>query len=469
MRYASLAGVGCTALLLAACQTTSENALETANPKSPPARTITGFSESLTCMDNLFLQQGIKGITMTAQDIPDLTLKTPTGTKDMLISALSRMSTRSGAVRFVAYGSDLSDIVDLQNAHKSTSSFTVPDYFLRGSISQLDEGVQNDQAGGGISLGMVNFGGSVGKVVSVVSVDMNMGCVKDLQMVPGLTSSNSVAVVSKGASAEFGAVINATSLTPGSINMNLSSDRNEGVHQSVRTLIELGAIELMGKMTGVPYKTCLPQPLPPKTAKGAAPPPVAPVSYAPTPPLRLCEDAATAVTTAAADNGPATMAAAGPAQGEPAAAQQPAMPELGLDLRTDRGVAPVYNVGESVVLTATPSETSYLACYYQEGQGDMVKLFPNPFDRASVVQAGQPLVIPGPNSLFSIKAETSGSEDRFLCVATTADLDDRLPLELVESEMAPIPVNGLEDIAGVYEEAGAGEPMAAQLLTVRVR
>src|ERR1700740_1705018 len=75
-------------------------------PETAPVRTVTNFTASLTCMDNLFLMYGVRDLVVISEDLQDTTKKVSAGTKDMLISSVSNMTKRSKAVRLIAYGSD---------------------------------------------------------------------------------------------------------------------------------------------------------------------------------------------------------------------------------------------------------------------------------------------------------------------------------------------------------------------------
>ncbi len=466
------AAIACACLAVAGCQTTqptTKSALKTATPKSPPARTITGFSDALSCMDDLFAKHNVNGLTVTAQDIPDQTQRTASGTKDMLISALSRMSARSGAFKFVAYGSDLSDIVDLQGAHKGSSSFVTPDFFLRGSISQLDEGVQQKSGGAGINTPVFNLGAQASQLVSVVGVDMNMGCVKNLQIIPGLTSSNSVAVVRQGAGANVGGVLNAQSISPIGINLDFSVDQNEGTHQAVRTLIELGSIELMGKLTGVPYKSCLSA-----EAKAA----LQSVSVPAMLPCNVASNGGSSANVAAAQPEPAPQPVAAPAQPaaapvQPPADTQPAAQAAAQDttqaapqaadtaasdfvLTSDRGDNPSYKLGESITLRLQSAQDTYMHCFYQQANNTVVKVFPNRFRQSAVIRGGDIVAIPDGQMPFRLKFDQPSSREAFSCIASSTDLSERLPLEIVERDLEPIPVNSLDDITAVFDEVTEG-------------
>ena len=93
---------------------------------------------------------------------------------------------------------------------------------------------------------------STDQVASVVSVDMNIGNVFTRQMIPGVSARNSIVVRRTGKSADAGATIDKLGL-----NFNLSFNRSEGMHAAVRTLVELSTIEVLGKLTQVPYWRCL--------------------------------------------------------------------------------------------------------------------------------------------------------------------------------------------------------------------
>ena len=89
--------------LLAACQTRPETAYDVAHPRTAAVRNIGNFNEALRCMDDMFLAQGKQDIYITTAGIPDATGLIAAGTKEMFITAVSRMSAKSNAFRFVDY------------------------------------------------------------------------------------------------------------------------------------------------------------------------------------------------------------------------------------------------------------------------------------------------------------------------------------------------------------------------------
>ncbi len=76
-----------------------------------------------------------------------------------------------------------------------------------------------------------------------------------MSIVAGVGARNTVAVASRTQSGQAGAVIKSAGIT---FRMNLN--KSDGPHQAVRTLVELAVVEIVGKMTGLPYWSCLDDP-----------------------------------------------------------------------------------------------------------------------------------------------------------------------------------------------------------------
>ena len=81
-----------------------------AAPKTPAIKTITNFTQSLRCMDELLYAYGKQGIAITSTGIPDETGKVKTGTKEMLITAVSKMTVKSNAFDFIDFHSGADDL-----------------------------------------------------------------------------------------------------------------------------------------------------------------------------------------------------------------------------------------------------------------------------------------------------------------------------------------------------------------------
>lgn len=201
-------------------------------PKALPVRNFTSFSTSLQCMDNLLAQFGVRDIVITSAGLPDATGEISTGTKDMLISAISAMSVRSGAFRFVDFDQQQVDVHSLQNLVGFTDDFRVPNYYIRGAITQLDEGVIADSGGASIAGSAFSLGFNADQTVSVVSLDMNIGNLVTRQIQPGMSSHNSISVTRTSKAGDAGGRISSYGLF-----FNISLNRAEGMHAAVRSLV----------------------------------------------------------------------------------------------------------------------------------------------------------------------------------------------------------------------------------------
>ncbi len=248
MLVAALLSVsGCTKFLL------GEESLDI-NPIEEPVVNITGFTQSLECMDELLLHYDVPMMVLTAQDIPNMAgEQSLAGTKDMLITSLSKMGERSGKIRFVSYGTDLKDILLVHRTHEMKDSFQAPDFFIRGSITQHDKGIIANRIGGALRHDDWNAALAAGHSLSYVSLDLNMGLVSNLQMLPGISSNNILALTDRGFGNEFGGSIESAGLY-----FDFGVDRRDGIGQALRNLVDLGTIEMVGKLSGVPYLSCLP-------------------------------------------------------------------------------------------------------------------------------------------------------------------------------------------------------------------
>ncbi|WP_154724358.1 hypothetical protein [Thiothrix nivea] len=223
-------------------------------PVGAPYKSITSFSSSLRCMDNIMLAKGIRNIPVMVEDVDDKTDEVKMGVRDMLVSAISEMTYRSHGIRLILYGKDTGNLVSfLKAANNNTAYEQLPLYDIQGSISQFDKGVVSTDASVGLFArrdGGMGF--SRGSSLSVVALDLNVLNTSDMSVVPGVSSKNSVAIFQKGNSLDADASINKFG-----VYFDINLNRNEGQAQAVRSLVELAAVEIIGKLVRVPYEQCL--------------------------------------------------------------------------------------------------------------------------------------------------------------------------------------------------------------------
>jgi hypothetical protein len=224
-----------------------------AGPSTPPVKTITNFSDGLRCMDNLQIQFGVRDIVILVEDLEDRTTKVNAGTKDMLISAVSAMTRRSRGIKLIAFGNDSGNLVAfLAQAGSQTPYNVLPQYDIRGSVSQLDSSVVRRQED--FAIAATDFGGGPSRSTSgsVLGLDLSVLSTEDMSVIPGVVSSNSVIVFKSGAGLDAEATIEKSGFF-----YSFFVSKNEGTVQALRNLIELASIELMGKLVRIPYWQCL--------------------------------------------------------------------------------------------------------------------------------------------------------------------------------------------------------------------
>lgn len=227
-----------------------------------PTRNLTGFTQGLRCMDAMFEARQVEPVYVTSAPIPDYTENRGAagyGARDMLISALSEMTKQSAAIRFVAFDRSTPDIVALQNSHPQKKNLRIPDFFIRGAVTQINTSPYSKQRGGSLSIGEVsediNGGGATtsGSIsLATVSLDMAMGLVSSYQLLPGVFSANTFSVGKTGISDEL-----SISLSKVGGVYRASENESKALSEGLRALVEVGAIELFGKLYGVPYWECL--------------------------------------------------------------------------------------------------------------------------------------------------------------------------------------------------------------------
>ena len=246
---------------LAACATVADynkDVVKRANdsgkgPQEAPALNATGFAPALRCMDITFLNYGVRNLTVLIEDVPDSTKKVNASGKDMIISAMSQMTRRSRAVNLMAFSINdqtLGAVIGLGTRNKLVE--TPPDFTIRGSVSQFDENVVRKQGDAGLGIGSFSAGYAKQGTASVLALDLSVINTNTLNLVAGVTSKNSVLVLKSGTGAD--GEVNTRKF---GLNFSFVLSQSEGTAQALRTLSELASIELIGKLTKIPYWTCL--------------------------------------------------------------------------------------------------------------------------------------------------------------------------------------------------------------------
>ena len=475
-------------------------------PESAPYRSITNFSTALRCMDNLFLDYGIRDVSVIVEDIVDQTKKVNAGSKDMLISAVSDMTKRSRAIKLVAYGQDAGNLIGFLNqAGRKNAYAVIPQYDIKGSITQFDENVIRKQTDAGIGLdSYLNIGTARTAAASIVGMDLTILSSEDLAVVPGVTSRNSVILFKEGKGFDADATIKKFG-----INFNMSLSKAEGQSQALRNLVELASIELFGKLTKTPYWICLGSDAASEPVKEEVSDWFASMFSNPT---ELVSYFQQQMRVRGYYRGPidgeantelkdaiATYRAANNMSAEPkinlelfaaylntnhrqkvALAQVPAKPvptvtkpqptERGMVLQPASKNAPEAlqlaltssnagrkaKPGEAISLTITPNQAAHVYCYVQDETQKIMRFYPNRFRKDTFVSPSAPLKIPG-DMRFQLVANDKGVKETVACFAAEHDVGNEIPRNLLGTDFEALQVRSMDEVRDAFANVAKRE------------
>jgi hypothetical protein len=498
----ALAASLCACASIESAKDTRKQVVDTAQtvkqgPAVVPYKSITNFSDGLRCMDNMLLDYGVRDVSVIVEDILDETKKVNAGTKDMLISAISDMTKRSRAIKPIAYGKDSGNTIGfLFQAQQREHFAVIPPFGIRGSISQFDDAIVRKTIDGGISIEpFINIGAAKSATASVVGLDLNVLTTSDLAVVSGVSSRNSVIFIKEGKGIDGEATIKKFG-----INFSMSVARQEGLSQSLRTLVELASIELVGRLARVPYWTCLGATDADNAVQSEitdwydsmAANPVELIEYFQRQ-LRARKVYYGRVDGVVNDEFKEAVARYREALGEsrepkftieffsaylrsdhramdgkvapvlPAAAAAPgaAVTAAAAATPAPAGVAPlslavgsasattVFQRGAAVDLLIKPSRDAHVYCYLRDENASIQRIYPNRFAKDSLVAAARPLEMPG-KQRFQIVANQKGVRETVACFATDRDVLTDLPAAAAGTDFAPLGAASIAELKAAF-------------------
>lgn len=503
--------VASVAFALCACgaplkRSTLETQPAASGPKAVPQRNVTHFTEGLRCMDDMLYRFGVRDVSVMIEDMQDQSRRLGAGTRDMMISAFADMTRKSRGVRLVTFGQDNQNIVQLLSLAQRINEFkVVPQYDIRGSITQFDEDVTREQAGVGASVFSAILGPLFGvrfnrtQQASVMGFDASVISTADLSLMPGASSKNTVVVRRDETSAGDGLA----QITNSSLSFNFAVSRNEGVAQALRNMVELSTIELTGKLLRLPYWVCLnidaahpevqremedwflsmqgsvelarffqeqlrfrkfydgPTDGKPNPAYGAA--------------LAAYRQAQGTGTSTGADGEPDfAVWQAFLLRSIPAPPPKPFVAEktaasggqpIALNVQVTKTR---YRKGDAVELQVSTSQAAYVYCYVQSpASGKIQRIFPNRFARDPRIEANTPLSIPGEQG-FKVAAGGEGAKQQVVgCLATEREIYNDLPPPLRWGDFEDIKLGSFEAIRDAFAQV-AKAPVALEGATIEV-
>lgn len=461
-----------TALAACATQAPAPAAKTTGAQVGPAAaaRVIADLPAMRRCMDNLLADHGMRDVPVRVEPLADAASRSDAGATDLLVSAVSDMTQRSRAIRVVA-------------PDPGTAS---AQYVLRGAIRPVESGT------------------SPGPAATVIGVDLTLFSARDMSVVPGTASRNVMTLPRTAAGASGNAEIRKFGAQ-----FSLPTGTGQGQAQALRALVDVASIELIGRLSKVPYWTCF--------GAGAADPGVAAeiqdwYDTMAARPAEIIGWFQAQLALRRVYDGPLD-GAVNPALKEAVASYRDALglsrePKLSLDffhayLGADHGalasrlastratpavavalpVAPPraalglriaaasgaqrFARGEAVQLTVRPSREAYVYCYLQDETRKVTRFFPNRFQRDARVAAGTTLQLPGAMR-FEILMNPRGVPETVACFATETDVLARLPSSVTAGDLAPLPVDSIEQVHAAFVQASGGSFVRESFL-MRVR
>jgi len=484
-----------------------------------PVRNVTSFTPSLQCMDNLFIKHGkTHPIPVTSVGIQDATGKVLSNTRDMLISSLAKMSVRSHAIKYLDFD-PVQGEVRTGRASDVAGMEELPTYNLRGAISGIDQGVVASSTSGGLNytspmampimplpgqpIPTVNpqysasIGASQGGTSSLISVDMNVVLVRTREVLSGYTSTNQIVVSRESKSSDAGG-----SFLGFGVSFNLNVDHAQGAHQAVRTLIELGAIETMGKLLMVPYWQCLDIESTNPGAIGQARDWYETMSeedrvsqtqvalnqggfFSGVSSARMDDALREAIGKYQSANGliasgrvdfdlynhllNANLIKEGSSRQRADSISIVAAVPIAMTLRSTRGPSGThFKAGDPVAIQFSLNRQAYVYCYYQDHTRQVMRIFPNLNQPNPFINAGKTFQVPGENSAFSITMDKAGITERFACFATPTEIGTTMPENFKVADLTPLPgVDSINDLSSKLKSVG-GADMVMEILNVPV-
>ncbi|MFT3776776.1 MAG: DUF4384 domain-containing protein [Ottowia sp.] len=482
-------------------------------PVVRPVRSISNFSESLTCMDHMLRAAEIPTTLITSKQFPDFSGRVPVATKEMVVTALSQMSHVSNAFRFVDFEVDIARQDTVQNLttillNNNQMQLQRPALYVSGAIAFVDQNVLTDRLSAGTSASRLDTGYSRSKSATVVALEAHMGDFRTRTIIPGLDSANEVVIGGAGEGLDLAGRIGSYG-----VRFNVGRDYAAGTGGALRTLVDLAMIELVGKWARVPYWQCLMlEQTNPNFQRqmhdwfNASEPggrlqlvrsSLIARGYLPagsdklmldSPALRgalsrfqadrnlvvsgeidfATYDAALRNFVALnADGNLTRIGWTGSGVQHVAVSDGPSAPVIGLtspapwmvDLQIENpqpvGERPAFTEGEQIFLSARVSRASHLYCYFSDATGSVMRLLPNALQPSSLVSADQAIRIPdwmAPNPGFILDAGKPGTES-VICVATTEDASPRLQEETQAPALTAL--KGVRGVQGIQERFAA--------------
>ncbi|MEO5374242.1 MAG: DUF4384 domain-containing protein [Alphaproteobacteria bacterium] len=469
-------------------------------------QTMTAYSEALSCMDAQLASNHVTGLVIISPGIYDATGKVQAGTKEMIATAVSSMAARSRAITYIDYDTSSSDLMAM-NSNVDTSGWAAtPPVYIRGAVTSFDENILSTQYGGTVTFEKRHYlmgkGGEVSgiealdlstnrqKSYSSLSIDMNSVMARNREVIAGGGASNTILIEKETRGDESGGL-----LAKAGVNLTNTSSRSEGIGTATRALVEIGLVEVLGKLAHVPWWSCLGMDMAdPKSRHHVLemfenmeiPDRVLVLQrhlarygyYQGTiNGLPSHETIESVVAFQKANDMPVTgymdfrlyqKMLGGQVVHKAQAAEAAPSESLRLSLTTEKNSETVYALGDTLHVSVAVTADAYVHCYYQSADQHIFRIFPSRWQPDAMVRANGTTVIPPRDRPgLRIVLDSPGAAETVTCFSSRHVLDDGAS-PAKETDTRPIQLTGMADVATSLGKGGRNDLVQASV-TVRVK
>lgn len=394
-------------------QRVNEAATEMINPTVAPIENVSNFTEILECIGRQVSTFGTKTLYVGNDEIANETgvrEGLPESGRSMLQSAFATISEHSnGKVRWYAWSTkQVGGVLDRASTVKSQMlqgrglNVEMPDFFIVGAITQYEKNAKRATRDADIKISSSSLGDSASASVSVLGTSLTLNSLHSvgLEIHRGIKSDNLILV--KESDSSTGLMLGSTKV--GGVSFNISLTRKEGVSAALMNLMQLAAIEIVGKYykDDFNYRTCLE----PGTRKGV----VSVLGWKKT-------------------------------YGSEGIVPALEVRRPRFKVRPSNGSV-VYGAPLSLIVTSP--ENGFLYCFYSLASGQMVRIFPNKYIQDNFLKDGSAISIPGDRRLQLIPERARLEE--VTCIFSRVDAG-----AIVAAESSLIP-SGKQSVRGLLSK-----------------
>lgn len=132
------------------------------------------------------------------------------------------------------------------------------------------------------------------------------------------------------------------------------------------------------------------------------------------------------------------------------------------------GGGTTVELGDALTLRVKTAVDAYVSCFYQQGQGDIFKLFPNQYTVNSRLEQDSTLFVPGAVDRFRVVADKRDKTDQFMCLMSAEDVLVLLPPVFRANRLQRVPVTSFDRLYELYRGT-TEQNLVARVVQVEVQ